>query len=212
MPLHWTSKIWFLGKSKGDDHVPIMYFKKGGSGEYTCLCVDRGTWGTTSEAAHNDCPGRKTWAAGTGQWGRRGLRQVACNEDSFSVYSLPLVLFSVMDDMSPGWLLWLSHSPLPVSSCSHSNSRIKQDAPHHKWAQQDHPGIHMWIPPFTQTPAWWHGTFANIMSPDFHGKPGLPSHYLPWTDEKTASEKWNYLPEVTGRVRGRDGDLNSTWD
>ena len=122
MPLHWTSKIWFLGKSKGDDHVPIMYFKKGGSGEYTCLCVDRGTWGTTSEAAHNDCPGRKTWAAGTGQWGRRGLRQVASDEDSFSVYSLPLVLFSVMDHMSPSWLLWLSHSPLPVSSCSHSNS------------------------------------------------------------------------------------------
>ena len=149
MPLHWTSKIWFLGKSKGDDHVPIMYFKKGGSGEYTCLYVDRGTWGTTSEAAHNDCPGRKTWAAGTGWWGRRGLKQVACDEDSFSVYSLPLVLFSVMDDMSPGWLLWLSHSPLPVSSCSHSNSRIKQDAPHHKWAQQDHPGIHRWIPPFT---------------------------------------------------------------
>ena len=142
MPLHWTSKIWFLGKSKGDDHVPIMYFKKGGSGEYTCLCVDRGTWGTTSEAAHNDCPGRKTWAAGTGWWGRRGLKQVACDEDSFSVYSLPLVLFSGMDHMSPGWLLWLSHSPLPVSSCSHSNSRIKQDAPHHKWAQQDHPGIH----------------------------------------------------------------------
>ena len=47
---------------------------------------------------------------------------MACDEDSFSVYSLPLVLFSVMDHMSPSWLLWLSHSPLPVSSCSHSNS------------------------------------------------------------------------------------------
>ena len=118
------------------------------------------------------------------------------------------------------WTTWASAGSSALSlptSCLfllplQQQCRIKQDAPHHKWAQQDHPGIHMWIPRFTQTPAWWHGTFANIMSPDFHGNPGLPSHYLPRTDEKTASEKWNHLPEVIGGVRGRDGDLNSTWD
>ena len=55
MPWQWTSKIWFLGKSNGDDHVPVKYFKNGDSGDYVHLSVDRVTWGIAGEAAQSDC-------------------------------------------------------------------------------------------------------------------------------------------------------------
>ena len=85
---------------------------------------------------------------------------------------------------------------------------IKWEVLGHKRAQQDHPAIHMWIPLFTQTLAWWQHTIANIMSPDFHDNPGLRSRYSQWTDEKTGSARRIHLPEVTEWVRGRDVDLN----
>ena len=58
--------------------------------------------------------GRKTWAAGKGDGAGGDGSRWPVVRTSFSVYTLPFVLSSVMDHMSLRWLLWLAHSPLPV--------------------------------------------------------------------------------------------------
>ena len=151
-------------------------------------------------------PGQQEWGDRAGGVGSRW----PLVRNSFSVYTLPFVLFSVTEPpLAP-----LARS-LPTSclSCPHSNSGAELNRMLLIIKSPARPSSNTHVsPPFTHTPACWHGTSANMMSPDCHGDPGRPSHYPPWTGEKTASEKGNHWPEVTGRVRGRNGDFNSTWD
>ena len=181
-----------------------------------CLYVDRGTWGTTWEAAHDDCHRKEDLGSRKGGMGQEGM------EAGGLWWGLPFQCTPSLLCFLQLWTTWASAGSsgsltphfLSFLPPLQQRCRIKQDAPHHKRDQQDHPVTHTWVPPLhthlradtALLQTLCHRIFTVTLGAQHIILHGQVRRQL------LRHETMKPLPEVTGRVRGGDGDLNSTWD